>query len=248
MIIRGKRGQLAIFIIIAILIVGAILILLLFPEIRTKITGGGEVSPQAFLKACLEPEIKANIDALSSKGGYINPEGVLTYQGEKIKYLCYTSEYYKTCSVQEPMIKNRFEKELEKSIKAQSTSCMDELKADLEGRGYEVSIGKTDFNSEVIPGKIKLIFTAPITLTKAGESQKFDRLETSIASEMYDLLFTAQSIVDFESAYGDSEITQYMQYYPDLKIEKLKLSDGSKIYKITNVITKESFRFASRSL
>ena len=65
---------------------------------------------------------------------------------------------------------------------------------------------------------------------------------------MYDLIMTSVSIIDYESTYGDSETTLYMQYYPDLKIEKTKLSDGTTIYVLTNVISKESFTFASRSL
>jgi hypothetical protein len=39
-----------------------------------------------------------------------------------------------------------------------------------------------------------------------------------------------------------------MQYYPDLKIEKTKLSDGTTIYILSNVVSKDRFTFASRSL
>ena len=39
-----------------------------------------------------------------------------------------------------------------------------------------------------------------------------------------------------------------MSYYPDLRMEKIKLSDGTKVYKLSNIVTKEEFIFASRSL
>ena len=72
--------------------------------------------------------------------------------------------------------------------------------------------------------------------------------EIELSSEIYFLLMTATSIVDFESTYGDSETRLYLLYYPNLVIEKNKLGDGSKIYKVREVTTKEEFIFASRSV
>ena len=67
-------------------------------------------------------------------------------------------------------------------------------------------------------------------------------------SEMYDLLFIATNIVEHESQVGGSATELYLQYYPDLKIEKIKLTDGTTIYQLSNVVTGEQFSFASRSL
>ena len=54
--------------------------------------------------------------------------------------------------------------------------------------------------------------------------------------------------MQFESVLGDSETTLYIQYYPDLKIEKIKRADEGTIYKLSNVVTGDEFTFASRSL
>jgi len=62
------------------------------------------------------------------------------------------------------------------------------------------------------------------------------------------LLLTSVSIVDYEATYGDSETTLYMKYNPELKVDKIKLNEGSKIYRLTNTVTNENFTFASRSL
>jgi hypothetical protein len=85
-------------------------------------------------------------------------------------------------------------------------------------------------------------------ITPKEETQTFKDFEIDVQSEMYDLLFISHSIVDYEATYGDSETTLYLQYYPDLRIDKTKLSDGSKIYRVSNVVTGEYFVFASRSL
>ena len=86
-----------------------------------------------------------------------------------------------------------------------------------------------------------------MTFTKET-TQEFQTFRFAKSSELYTLLMTAMSIIDFESTYGDSEVTIYMQYYPELQLRKMKLMDGSKIYSIKNVKTSETFTFASRSL
>ncbi len=245
--LRGKRGQITIFVIVAVVLVLALLIFLLYPKI-SPILSGESFSPISYLRGCVEPDIKDNIATLAKNAGYESIlDGYTLYQGEKVKYLCYSSENYKTCIVQQPMIKQNFENELKKIIEPKADACLESLKKEYEKRGYSVSASRTDSRVSIIPGKIRIDFLTPMTITK-DKSQTYKGFEVGVTSEMYDLLFIAQSIIDFESTYGDSETTLYMQYYPDLKIEKTKLSEGTTIYKISNVLTKEEFIFASRSL
>ena len=242
----GKRGQVAIYVIVAIAIVAVIIVLFLFPDVRTNITGG-EFSPNTYLRSCVEEDVKTAVTELAQNGGYINPEGTILYQGREIKYLCYSSENYKTCAVQQPMIKNNFEKELSAIVTPKANECIRQLKTEYEKKGYSVSAASVNSQVSIIPGSIRIDFLSPMTITKES-TQTYNGFDVEIDSEMYDLLMTAQSVIEFESTYGDSETTLYLQYYPDLKMEKVVLSDGSTIYKLSNVNTKEEFVFASRSL
>jgi len=245
---RAKKGQVTIFIIVAIAIVGLIAATVFFlPRIQEAIAPGG-FSPSAYLKDCIEPEIKPAVENLAKHGGYLEPEGFILYDGEKIKYLCHSSEFYQTCVVQEPMVKNNFERQLSGIINPRAEQCFSNLKREYEKRGFAVSAGKGSILLEIITGKVRLSFVAPFTATKGETTQTFKQFDIETLSEMYELLFIAQSIVDFEAAYGDSETTLYMQYYHNIKIDKRKLDDGSKIYILSNTVTKESFTFASRSL
>jgi len=244
---RNEKGQVAIFVIVALIIVAIILILLFYPKIPF-IQPSAEVSPISFLKSCTAPEIKMQVKELADKGGYRNPEGNLTYGGEAIKYLCYTAENYKTCVVQQPLIKENFEKELNAIMKNKISECVDSLKQEYEKRGYDVSLSRSDAKVSFNPGNILVSISSPMTVKKEESSKSFSGFNIEMESQMYDLLMLSVSIVDYEATYGDSETTLYMQYYPDLKIEKIRLSEGSKIYRLTNVITNETFSFASRSL
>jgi hypothetical protein len=121
------------------------------------------------------------------------------------------------------------------------------MKADYERRGMSVSTGTARTNTSITTKGIDISIDAPITITK-DETQSYRDFDVVVPSHLYDILMTATSIVEFESAYGDAETTLYLNYYPNLKIRKNSLSDGSTIYNIEDVTTNENFTFASRSV
>lgn len=248
---RGEKGQLAIFVIIALVIVFVIAVIFLFPRLKIALSGG-EFTPEKYLRSCIEPEIKPKMELLNKQGGYANPQGFLvlneTNGVEKIKYLCYTNEYYKTCTVQEAMIKTHYEQELNNLMKEKIKDCATSLKTAYEGRGYSVSQGAIKSSIDIVSSKMNVKFDVPMSVSKNQESNKYNGFTVEIRTEMYNLLILSQTIVEFENIYGDSEITTFMAYYPHLKIEKIKLSEGSKVYILSDIKTGESFRFASRSL
>jgi len=243
---NNKKGQVAIFVIIALVIVGVILVLFLYPKIAPK-PPAEELSPESYLKKCIEPIFVQTNEQLSRNGGYLNPEGALEYKGEKIKYLCYTQEYYTTCIIQQPMIKEHYEKEIKEVLDPKAKECVQSLKTQYEKSGYRVSGGQAEINVSILPKRFILSFIAPMTITKEN-TRTFNQVNIEMKSELYDLLMISTSILEYESTLGDSEITAYSAYYPDLILKKDKLSEGSKVYTLRNVVTNESFRFASRSL
>lgn len=241
----NEKGQVAIFVIIALVIVSVIIVFLLYPRLGLSTTTA--TSPEGFLRGCLEPEIMPVVETLSKQGGYMNPEGFVLYNDVKVKYLCYTSQNYETCVVQQPNIKGQFEKELYSQIDSKIRQCYQSLIEDYESKGYSVSLGNINTKAEIVPGSIKISIINPITVSKET-SQTFGGFEVNIQSRMYELLMTSTSIIDFESTYGDSETTEYMRYYPNLRIDKQKFDDGTTVYRLTDVVSKDSFTFASRSL
>ena len=241
-----KKGQVAIFVIIALVIVTVVLAVMFYPQLRSYVAPS-EISPTKYLQDCVEPQVYDALALLSKQGGYQNPEGYITYKDTKIKYLCYINGYYKPCIIQQPMIITHFGVELANILKPKAEKCVASLKTEFEKRGYQVKAEKVSAVSEMQEGRILIEFNTPMSVTKET-TRIFDKFDVSIPSEMYNLLSISTSIVDYEATYGDSETTAYMQYYPDLKIEKLRLEDGVKIYRLSNVITNESFQFATRSL
>jgi len=242
-----KRGQIAIFVIIALVIVGVILVIFAYPKL-SNIIAPKEFSPEQYLRDCVQPDVNSAVELLAKQGGEQNPEGYINYLDTKIKYLCYVSGYYKPCLVMQPMLITTFENELSRMLTPKANACARSLITEYEKRGYSVSASELTSNISLSSGKVKIEFNAPMTITSADTTRTFEKFDASVDSEIYELLSIAISIIDYESTYGDSETTVYLSYYPDLKIEKRKLEDGVKIYILTNVVTNEMFQFATRSL
>ena len=241
-----KRGQVTIFIIIALVIVAlGVLIYLFYPQISTAL-GFEEKNPYVFMQTCLEDEIQTNVNILSLQGGSLEPEFYYLYNNEKTEYLCYTVEDYATCVMQQPMLKEHIEAEIEKEIKEEVTDCFNSLKDSYENRGYSVNLQTGDTKVELLPKRIVTSFTHTLTLTKDG-TERYDKFKIILNNNLYELVSIANSILSWETRYGDAETTIYMDYYHNLKVEKLKQSDGTKIYILTDRDTQDKFQFATRS-
>ena len=240
-----------VFVIVAIAIIVVLLAVFFGPQLadRLNVLGGAKVfSPQGFLQECVQPKVVEDVALLSRQGGYRNPSGTVLVDGKPVKYLCYTSSYYETCAVQQPLLVGQFAGELEKGVRSRANECVGLLKQEYAQRGYSVTGERRGVAVRVVPERVEVQFDVPLTATKGEESRQFSGFDVEVKSGMYELLMIATSIIDFESTYGDSETTLYLQYYPDLSIEKTKLSEGTSVYRLRNVVTEEEFVFASRSL
>jgi len=249
---RGKfkiqsKGQVTIFIIIAILIVGlAVLFFFVIP--KTKITAVfDEKNPEAFIQSCLEDKIKDTIEIVSLQGGSIAPEHYFTYNNIDIEYLCYTNENYRTCVIQRPLLKQHVESEIENEIRGDVVNCFDALKKSYEERNYNVDmeVGRTTL--ELLPKRVVASFDYILTVSKE-QANRYDSFNVVLNNNLYELTSIANSVIEWEATLGDVDPRTYMTFYPDLRVEKNLRDDGTKIYVLTDKNTKNKFQFASRSL
>jgi len=245
--IKKKEGQVTIFIIIGIIIIAlGVVIYLFYPQIKTTFRFEAD-NPYSFIQECLEEKIINDLDELSLQGGSLEPEHYILYENEKVEYLCYTGEYYKTCVVQQPMLKNHIEEEIKNSIKERTTECFDNLEKNYIGEHYDFELRKGEVNVELLPKRIITTFNYSLVLTK-DKTETYDSFDVIVHNNIYELVSVANSIIKWETSLGDSETTTYMNYYHDLKVEKKKQTDGSTIYILTDRNNLNKFQFASRSI
>ena len=238
-----KKVQITIFIIIAIVIIAlGILIYMFYPQVKS-ILGFGPETPSAFIQTCLEDEIENSVEKLSLQGGSISPEHYIVYDNGKIEYLCYTNEYYKTCVMQQAMLKQHIESEIENEIGSEVEDCFNDLEESYKKKGYSVDLRKGGTGIELAPKKIVAAFNYSMTLTK-GDSKQYESFRVVVDNNLYELVSITNSILNWEARYGDAETTIYMNYYHDLKVEKKLQSDGTTVYILTDRNTGNKFQFA----
>jgi hypothetical protein len=235
-----KRGQVTIFILIGILIVSAVLIFFLWGR---PIYINNNSASLGF-ESCVGDALQERILELEVNGGFIDPEFTYLHRGKEFVYLCYTSEFYETCIVQVPFLKNNFDRELESVIQNDVNICYENSLAALQEQGYEVISGNVDYNIEIEPGSVRIEIDAPTSVGSRG----FGKFNSEVSSSLYDLLMLSTSILQFETRYGDTDLSSYEVLYPNYDINKLKMSDGTTIYSLEAKGTGDTFSFASRSL
>src|SRR3989338_102077 len=93
-----KRAQMAIFVIVAIVLVGIILLFFLF---RGEIVPPTEVKikedPKIYIDDCVRKNVNGAVDLMLPQGGLISPVHTKLYNDIKVGYLCYNSGSYFPC-------------------------------------------------------------------------------------------------------------------------------------------------------
>jgi len=248
-----KRGQVAIFIILGIVIIAIITLFLIFGEkVIPEIGRGKEINPVPFLDSCIEDKIKEAVEIISLRGGYIeNPlHKTFKFADEEvytdISYLCYTQNYYIPCINQEPMLIQHLKDEMHDYISEDVDDCFDELVVSLGKQNYVVETRYRGFEVELTEKKVIIEIDAELTLTKTGETSKQEDFKIIIPSRFYDTALVVQEIVSQEAKFCNFEYLGYMLFYPEWNIDKFRTSDSIIIYTVKHRDSNEKFRFAIR--
>ncbi len=238
--VKNKRAQLTLFIILAIIIVTAIAITTIWikPDFAFMRTG-----PLDF-DGCVSQEIDDAVVELSKTGGFISPTLTQEYKGELVPIFCTTDDVYETCTVQVPFPHKLFLTQLDKAIKSKVQECYDGQIEELTAQGLNVTAGKIIYNLSIEPSRVKTVINAPTTVG----AQQFQRFTVETQTNIYQILMIATAILDQEVTFGDADIDTLMLYYPDFVVSKFKMGDGTTVYTIKEINSEIIYRFASKSL
>lgn len=244
---NSKRGQMTLFIILGISIFVISIAIYAFTTKPEAFFKGVEEDPQKYIQLCVEDDLDELINIVSRKGGSLNPEFYFEYDRERIAMLCYTSEDYTPCKIQEPFLKQHIELELTSAIKDKVESCFDKLEEEYEKEGYSVELKRREPVVKLRPMKVLLKVENKLTITKEKTSE-YSNFNVPIYTDLYTLVGVASSMLEWEQKMGEADVMDFMSIYYDLNIKKIRGSDGRKVYRIKKRDTGEEFQFATRSL
>ena len=246
---RGeKRGQVTLFIIIAILVIGMVaLIYFLIPKAETSSVFNPE-NPNSFIQNCLEDEVDSVVSTLSSQGGSLEPDFYFTYNNINIEYLCYTNEPVPAlCVVQQPLLKQHIESEIENAISDEVETCFTNLQENYRINGYDVQLTSGVIKAELLPKRIVVSLSDYILTETKGETVRYDAFNVILNNNLYELISIVKSIIEWEATVGGADVENYKRLYSDLDVSKNNRDDGTRIYVLTDLNTEDKFQFASRS-
>ncbi len=176
--IKGKQGQLTIFIILGLVIISAILIFFFYvkPDFFTS-------STQLSVDTCVSDVINKEVTALSLQAGVSNPSFNSLYLDENYTFICYTDEYYKPCIVQTPFVTSNFEKTLTSRISQKIKDCYEKSVDDLRAKGYEVLTGNLKTEILIQPTSIVARIISPTVVSSPDASQSFNKFDVQVSSD-----------------------------------------------------------------
>jgi hypothetical protein len=242
---KNKRGQITIFIILALIIV--FIIALFFLLRKPPNTTVSSENPNLYIQTCVKGPLEKEIDLLSKQGGEINPKGNLIYENEKVSYLCYTSTKDEKCTNQNPMLIEHIEEQLKDYITPQINSCFEGLRIELEKKG-EVELGSDmEFNLSLKPKQVIINIDRDLRITKGDSSQNFKEFNIKIINPIFNLVEISNEIVNDESQSCDFDLVYFMTLNRDYGIKVNQTASDDMIYTVTEKASNKNFRFAIRN-
>lgn len=243
-----KKGQVAIFVIIAVFVVAVIALFLFAKTGKPIISTGQEFSPERFIGDCVREAVGTTVDEMIPKGGPVNPKDYRMYNNTKVSYWCRNVNYFDPCINQYPRYIYFLGKELKDNIQGDINSCADNLRAELERRNYDVkgTLEVGNMNVELKKGVIDVTIPSDLTLSKNGATQHFSQFKTITSSPLYNFGLVAQEITSQEAQFCYFEYAGYTLLYPEFDISVYSLSDSTKIYTIKDTRSGKSMHGAIR--
>ena len=191
MIKRGnKKGQVTIFIIIAVLVVAIVAIFFIFRGKAGNESSSSEASP-IYTKtiSCLETTTQEGAKYIALKGGnYEIPEELsLVYFTDEVPY------YYINSQKTMPSLR-RVERELEKYITANLDSCVGF--EGFEEQGFEIKKGDLTVNVGIKGKNIHVYANYPLSIKKGEDTSLLGEFHLDIASNIEEVYYACEDILN----------------------------------------------------
>lgn len=245
---KSKRGQMTIFVILAIAIVGAIILFFLLrdnanPLIEERISE----DPSIYIGSCTKRHVNDIVDIILPQGGFSDGGNRKMFNGINVTYLCYNSGNYLPCINEHPVLLSEIKKEIKKYIEPRIDECFLNYKKEIENRNGIVELGEMKIDLELIKDRIFVYIERKINMEIKDQTYEFNDYEIEIINPIYNIARVAMEIASQEAKYCYFEYVGYMVLYPRFNIERFALPDSSEIYSIIDKQSGKKMNIAVRS-
>jgi hypothetical protein len=240
----SKRGQVTLFIIIGIVIVGAVVLL----AVTRKLPFISPAGPEKInIEECIQESINNALDIILPQGGFANPPLYQDYKGKKVAFLCYTNNFYEHCIVQTPFLGENIKQGIETYAESKIKDCFYVLEQDYKDRGYGVESRPLNFSVEILPNKISVNINKELIFIKGEERKVYNEFRVNKVSALFSMLMVVHDAIEKEASQCNFDYLMYMIINPEFSIELKTFGTEVKIYNIKSKKTGEEINFAVRS-
>lgn len=244
---KSKRGQVAVWVILAVFIVGAVVLYFAVSGKKAILPVFQEgIDPQPYIARCVRQSVSDALDTILPQGGFAEPAPHAVYRGKNVTYVCMTTARYEPCVMQHPLYIEEVRAEVERVVEPAIDGCFLTLKDELEERGASVEMSGQRVHVKLMPQRVQITVERKMRIDEKGAERRFERFETALAHPMYDLALVATEIANQEATYCSFEYVGYMMLYPAFDIRKVALSDDAKVYTIKDLSSSQELTIATR--
>jgi len=234
---RGKKGQVAVFVIVGILIFVAIAILF-FIKTGDKKTQDLEIdSIKSYIDSCVESVSREGVYLIAMQGGYFevpNPKEEYSYIEIPI-YWDTKKDYFPDKEV--------VEEEIMKYIQLALPICLDEFK-DFEDSGFSFEIGNLDGSATFKKDVMKIKLNYPISVKKGDATVILEDFSTDVYSDLNKGYEISRLIIEEHKKKGNNFLLGYitnLAYENGIKFETMNFNDNEVL--ITLILDEEEIHF-----
>ncbi len=240
-----RKGQLAIWVIISIVIVAVIGTFFIIQKKPTS-SGSQEFDVHQFIVKCTAQHADEALNIMLPQGGFIAPQDYKRSNYTDVVFLCKNIGYFKPCINQHPLLIKEMSEEIQKYIEPRIEQCFSLLQEELKRKNYEVQLGGMELKVSLAPETVYIDIARRLTLAKDEYLKTIEEFPVIIKNPVYDLGTVAQIIASQESTYCYFEYLGYSLLYPRWDIRKFTMSDATKIYTIMDKKTNKFMNIAIR--
>ncbi len=243
--IRNKRGQVALFVIIALVIAGIVLVFFAFlrgPGFAKAV----EFSPRQYMETCVKSAVNEVTGKMIPQAGLLEPKNYVMYNYSKAPFMCEEAGYFKPCVNQHPMLLNEIKTEIYDYIKPRIENCFSAMKKEAEGKNWGVEYGPMNFSVALAPGSVIVIINRETILSGREGTQTVKEYNIAVDNRIYDLANVVLDITSAEAKRCSFSAVNYMMTYPKFNIQNTVLDDSTKIYFVKDRLSGGRMMFAIR--
>jgi len=203
---KGRRSQVSIFIILAIVIVVIVAGFFIFKDRIFPGSVPNEISPvYDYYTSCIQSLVKDGASIAGAHAGYLkNPDfspgtayspfgSELDFLGDSVPYWYYVSG--NNMPTENIPTKRQIEQQFNDYLKQESTKCG---LASFSSKGYEISLGEPSFKTTISTNKISSTVSQNIVIKNGDKTFSVNSFNVETSSSLGQFYDTAKRIYDYE--------------------------------------------------